>query len=575
MKLQKIQLTSGESINVADGLTAIVGPNNVGKSLLLRELHARLMAERETTLNSSRKIAQGYEIDFCGSVDNFLLALRLRYIERSPGQYPGGTYAEQTFQLPNGSVLHHSQIHRGWESQTGLGALGQYFVLYLGAEGRLGMAGNAASFNPLMQQPSTPVQLIYADRALADKVSDLMGRAFNQSLSVNRYGGSEITLHVGKVETEETKPPISKKYIQELSLLPQLQEQGDGIRAFVGMLLTIITAQYPLVIIDEPEAFLHPPQAYLLGRVLAEQHDEGTQVLIATHSEDIIAGITSVKAITDNVSIVRLTRKGTANHAAQVPPATVGALYKDPLVKYYSILNGLFFQGVILCEGDSDCTYYRAVLESIDTLDDGTKASATSVHFTHCGGKARLSRAVGALRSAKVPVVCAVDIDFLQNEHEFNELITAYEGDPSKLTGLRSVVVNAVTAWSTTVKRASAKAEIDAILSRKQAEELSSGDVNKIRELVTPVSGWKELKKYGQSRLLGDALIAFRSLDSQLRNLGIYLVQGGELESFHPEISRDDKAAWLRQVLEDKKYETCEESTLFVKDMAAAIVTAQ
>ncbi|MGH3711358.1 MAG: hypothetical protein ACRDRQ_25370, partial [Pseudonocardiaceae bacterium] len=47
--------------------------------------------------------------------------------------------------------------------------------------------------------------------------------------------------------------------------------------------------------------------------------------------------------------------------------------------------------------------------------------------------------------------------------------------------------------------------KIDAIFSRKQGEELSSGDANKIRELVAPVSGWKEFKKYGHFKLLGDA----------------------------------------------------------------------
>jgi hypothetical protein len=151
----------------------------------------------------------------------------------------------------------------------------------------------------------------------------------------------------------------------------------------------------------------------------------------------------------------------------------------------------------------------------------------------------------------------------------------AYGGSPSGLASLRIVVVNAVTAWSTKVKRVSAKAEIDTILSGKHTEELSSGDANKIRELVTSASGWKEFKKYGQSKLLGDALVAFQSLGDQLRNLGIYLVQGGELESFHPEVSRDDKAAWLQRVLEEKKHETCEKSSSFIKDMVAAIVIAQ
>lgn len=244
MKLQKVHLTSGESIDVADGLTAIVGPNNVGKNLLLRELHARIMVERDGMVNPPQKVVQSYEIDYQVSVDDLLAMLRLRYIEQPPGQYQNGTYNELSFQLPNGNVLPHSQIHHKWGSQTGLGVLGQYFSLYLGAENRLGMAGNSGGFNPLRQQLNSPVQLMYADRVLTDKVSNLIERAFNQPLTVNRYGGSGITLHLGKVEAEETKPPISLEYMRELSLLPQLQEQGDGIRAFAGMLLAIIRPTY-------------------------------------------------------------------------------------------------------------------------------------------------------------------------------------------------------------------------------------------------------------------------------------------------------------------------------------------
>jgi len=46
--------------------------------------------------------------------------------------------------------------------------------------------------------------------------------------------------------------------------LPQVQEQGDDVKSFVGMLLAITATEYPLLLIDEPETFLHPPQAYLL-----------------------------------------------------------------------------------------------------------------------------------------------------------------------------------------------------------------------------------------------------------------------------------------------------------------------
>ncbi len=105
---------SGQSIDVADGLTAIVGPNNVGKNLFLRELHARIMVERDSMVNPPQKVVQSYEINYQGSVDDLLAILRLRCIEQPPGQYQNGAYAEPSFQLPNGNVLPHSQIHHKW-----------------------------------------------------------------------------------------------------------------------------------------------------------------------------------------------------------------------------------------------------------------------------------------------------------------------------------------------------------------------------------------------------------------------------------------------------------------------------
>lgn len=39
-----------------------------------------------------------------------------------------------------------------------------------------------------------------------------------------------------------------------------LQEQGDGFRSFVGIVLSILLSKDKIILIDEPEAFLHPTQ---------------------------------------------------------------------------------------------------------------------------------------------------------------------------------------------------------------------------------------------------------------------------------------------------------------------------
>ncbi|MGW3149098.1 AAA family ATPase [Streptomyces sp. NPDC001177] len=61
---------------------------------------------------------------------------------------------------------------------------------------------------------------------------------------------------------------VTEEYLSALASLPGLMQQGDGMRSLLGLLVPLVTSLYPIVFIDEPEAFLHPPQATALGRIL-------------------------------------------------------------------------------------------------------------------------------------------------------------------------------------------------------------------------------------------------------------------------------------------------------------------
>ena len=61
-----------------------------------------------------------------------------------------------------------------------------------------------------------------------------------------------------------------------------------------GILLASECASFLVLLIDEPEAFLHPPQARRLAAALARTAKSlGRQVILATHSTDIIQGALS------------------------------------------------------------------------------------------------------------------------------------------------------------------------------------------------------------------------------------------------------------------------------------------
>lgn len=73
-----------------------------------------------------------------------------------------------------------------------------------------------------------------------------------------------------------------------------VHNQGDGIKSFTGILLYLMLDYYCTFLIDEPESFLHPPQANIMGRIIVETLSNDQQAFISTHSEDIIKGLLSI-----------------------------------------------------------------------------------------------------------------------------------------------------------------------------------------------------------------------------------------------------------------------------------------
>ncbi|MCS4275151.1 putative ATPase [Mycetocola sp. BIGb0189] len=547
-------LSSGEKLSVAHGVTAIVGPNNTGKSSLLREIRDLISTEKYHYASLAPKVISGLELAFEGTAEDLFTEFSDTYSLREPGTYNYGQVNNQHLLITGGVHVELADIVNHWGSQQGLGGrFAQLYFRYLNAEERLGLTNSAGSFDTYREIASSPLQILFSKREMEARLNSLSLEAFKTGVVVNRYAGSMINLHAGEVLESEGTSPQSEQYLAEINSLPLLHDQGDGMRAFVGMVMSIITNQTPLVLIDEPEAFLHPPQARMLGRFLADfaNQGNGSQVLIATHSEDIIAGLTSKSSSDTDVSIARLTRNGNTNHVAQLSAEVVHELYEDPLMKHYDMLNGLFATGVVLCEADSDCTYYRATVESMPADSHGFVQEA---HFTHASGKARIAQAIGTFRKTAVPVAAIFDIDILQNDHEFNRLIDTIDADPARVSPLRNVILDWVANRVTKIKRTTIKAEIDAILSSKTTSEISAGDVRKIQELVGQKSGWRDLKTAGKSILSGGVVTAFGDLLAYLEGFGVFILESGELERLHPELPQTNKAAWLREVIQDGHY---------------------
>jgi hypothetical protein len=358
-----------------------------------------------------------------------------------------------------------------------------------------------------------------------------------------------IYLHVGEAPPAQHNvgSAPSRQYLEALSELPRLDEQGDGMKSFMGLLLYIVASVYPIVLVDEPEAFLHPPQARLIGRMLGDQKGEHSQVFVATHDSNVLRGLLDSSA--SALTVVRLVREGEVNHASQLDPEKVRELWKDPLLRYSNVLDGLFHDGVVLCEGDADCRFYQAVLDALTAGEPESRSP--DLLFTHCGGKARMPTVIQALRAVDVPIRVVADFDVLREREPLRSIVQGLGGEWASVEDdwrvLKSVLDSATKKVSTDYLREKMREQLDSIETLSPTDE----DEQRIRALLKERSGgWANAKEYGTRGVpAGDAADRLARLLGYLRNIGLFVVPEGELEGFARGVPGHGPA-WVNGVLE-------------------------
>jgi hypothetical protein len=363
-----------------------------------------------------------------------------------------------------------------------------------------------------------------------------------------------------------------------LATLPVIEEQSDGVRSFAGILLTLLTVPYPLILLDEPEAFLHPPQARLLGRYLAALRQEG-QLFVATHSLDILLGL--VEANAQDVMIVRLTRANGKTTASPLQPERVEKLWRDPLLRFSKAFDGLFHEGVVVCEGDTDSQFYSAVTlelakttvtgtdaepeQSADALMVALTANPFDVMFTYAGGKQRMALVAEALAAVKVPVRIIADFDVLNESRVVADLVkslgASYTDDLEKK---RSIVDAHLRGSEAKLTVDMVKARIEEVLGEDGSVDLTKPMAAGVRDALRPASGWSAAHSTGRAAVpSGEATVALVELLNRLADLGIFVVPSGTVETFVKAVGMHGPK-WVVQVIEGGYIESAQDAKDFV-----------
>lgn len=522
--VDEISFNDGSSLTLGHSdIVVFTGANNSGKSQVLRDIKSYFVKKE-----AIRIVASDIKSWFGGDIQK----LTNKCINKNGYYY-----------LQDIHIGRKENLVNQWNNKN-LSSIHSLFINYLSTEDRLNKANPVNSFNTLLEVPKHPIQQLYIDDEQEQNLSNLFHQAFGTEIIVNRGAGSQIPIHMGSKPTiEEGEDRVSRSYLQKLGQLPLIQSQGDGMRSFTGILLDAFTSDYDITLIDEPEAFLHPPQARLLGKMLAKNTPKERQIFISTHSEEFLKGL--LDANNENVKIIRINRDGNINHMSVLNNDDIKNLWQDPILRYSNILSGLFHSKVVVCESDTDCRFYQAILSAIN---DGDSISP-DILFTHCGGKQRLKTVIKALKSLNVKTVTVTDIDVLNDKNTFQEIIEASGEVWGNVETRWKIITEYVKSQRAQLDTAEVKSEIDAIFATFNEPQLTAEITNKIKKVIKQSSAWSKVKETGKTFFSGDAYKTFGELYDICKSYGILIVPVGELECFYkPDANHGTK--WVNNVLE-------------------------
>lgn len=532
--ISRIEFNNGKSIEIQENdIVIFVGPNNVGKSQSLKDIYALSKGKAPTIVISKINIVKN-DIP----LSTFIPTL-------SPGSY-NGNYTK--YSVLGKDVLLNSNSDRRFASDPAYDEYRDLFVAELDTSARLTICRPPQNI-PRNAPKTHPIHYAAFNANYRKWLSNKFKQAFGIEITPNTQYGSVIPLCIGKPilleDIYEDEQSRSEAYAEQLSKYKQVQDQGDGVKSFTGILLYLMLDYYRTYLIDEPESFLHPPQARIMGQIIANTLKDQQQAFISTHSEEIVKGLLEVHP--ERIKIIRITRENDINYFSVLDNAKFSEVWNDPLLKYSNIMSSLFHKSVVLCESDSDCKIYSIIESHLKRSSN----QYSETLFIHCGGKQRMAKIAGALRALDINVKLIPDIDVLNDENIFRGIIEAFNISWDSIEHDYHTIVANLHSPKEQITRVSAKTGINYILDNSNAPNLSGKEISAIQKEISTISKWKNIKVAGKAGIpAGDATKAYNDLEHELQLHGIFIVPVGELECFVKEIGGHGPE-WANHLLEE------------------------
>ncbi|MBW8311126.1 MAG: ATP-binding protein [Rhizobium sp.] len=510
LKFGRTPGAAGEVI-AATPVTVFVGPNNSGKSRVLREV--------ERYCRTGQKDANDVllaELTFSG-VSAEHATKSIERIRQPPHQgeaqqldyiFVGSKYGRQ--QVPVESLRQFLQ-----DPTTNVTAFCQWYLkhltLMLDGRSRIGLVGQQEA-GDLQKPPMSSFQVLFRDDAKRHEVRRIVFDAFGRHfvLDPTHLGQLRIRLSDRAPRDDIEERGIHADAVQFHSSAQVIDDASDGVKAFTGIVTEVMAGDPSVILVDEPEAFLHPSLASKLAQEVARAAlSADKRVFASTHSPQFVMGCIQSGA---PVNIIRLTYRGGVATARILPSDEILELMRHPLLRSTGLLSGLFYEFVVVTESDADRAFYQEANERL--LQFKPEWGIPNCLFLNAQNKQTVQTLLRPLRKLGIPAAGIVDVDVLK------------EGGSN---------------WTN-------------LMSSADIPQLSHGSIATLRAAVKTAmdATGKDMKRDGGLTILSGAeRQSAEDLLNQLRQYGIFVIPGGELESWMKALGATGHGpAWLIDIFE-------------------------
>lgn len=547
-----LNFASGASFSLEnDSIVVFVGPNSSGKSQSLRDLW-------RVITNVSH--AKGVSITNASVKKNGTAKQYQKFLQQN-------SIIHENKRIMSGlNISPPEAVDNEWNRDR-IVHMGRVFASFIKADDRFSAISKRDRIDRSKDKATYPLQALDFDPGVERQVSRSFHKIFGQQLMLDRGAGAVVNLHVGpRPDPSVFSGEFAPEFSSEVRKRPDMIDEGDGLKAAAGLFLQILAIPKSIYLIDEPDVFLHPPQAYVAAKETIET-TTGKQLFLATHNAHFVRGL--LDANSERVILVRLDRSGTSQYVNVIEKDVFLKIGADPLTKFSNLLDALFFRTSVICENEADCLFYRNLCRAVDQSGRDENVFWLSAH-----GKQNIRKFSTVLKKFGLRVVSIPDLDIINNEANLRSLVESHDGNWADFESDFSTVAGFVRSRKPTVAANDVKLKIIQILDKLESNRddlFPAGTSEQIRAVMSGASPWRELKESGIASLgRGQNRIAAESLITNLRSIGILVPPVGEMESFFP-VSGKHGIEWVNDVLSSVDVK-CDEKLSEARKFAVNIV---